>query len=351
MSVPPPVVKRQPPSATTPGPPPGPGGRRLLAQERARARPGREGGRALGSSLRRTGSRSGLGGSTSTGSDRHNEVFQGELRAPWRKSHGKFLADSGHPRRPAERADLDRPRPRSRRRLRSPVRPADRPPGARGEGLLRDRPALDAGRGDAGPQARGDHPLRRPVVGLRAGRAGRRRRACSRPASRSSACATASRRWPRCSAARWPAPASPSSAVRRSASPARARCSPTSRPSTGSGCPTATRSQQAPDGLRRARLDDGDPGGRLRGHRAAPGRRAVAPRGAAHRARPAGARALPARHRRLPADLDDGQHRRGADRADPRADRRLRPRDLRACRAASTPRSPRPSYNVRSGTG
>ena len=44
-------------------------------------------------------------------------------------------------------------------------------------------------------------------------------------------------------------------------------------------------------------------------------RRAVAPRGDAHRARPAGARALPAPDRRLPADLDDGQHRRGAGRA------------------------------------
>ena len=38
------------------------------------------------------------------------------------------------------------------------------------------------------------------------------------------------------------------------------------------------------------------------------------------------------RHRRLPAHLDDGQHRRGADRAHPRADRRLRPGDLRAVR-------------------
>ena len=41
----------------------------------------------------------------------------------------------------------------------------------------------------------------------------------------------------------------------------------------------------------------------------------MAPRGDAHRARPEGARALPAPDRRLPADLDDGQHRRGADRA------------------------------------
>ena len=69
-----------------------------------------------------------------------------------------------------------RARPRPRRRLRRPVRPADRPPGARGAGLLRDRAAHDAGRRDAGPQARGDHPLRRPVVGLRRGRARRRRR-------------------------------------------------------------------------------------------------------------------------------------------------------------------------------
>ena len=60
--------------------------------------------------------------------------------------------------------------------------------------------------------------------------------------------------------------------------------------------------------------------------------RAVAPRGDAHPARSAGARALPAPDRRLPADLDDGQHRRGADRGDPRPDRRPRPGDLRAVR-------------------
>ena len=71
------------------------------------------------------------------------------------------------------------------------------------------------------------------------------------------------------------------------------------------------------------------PGGRVREPRAPARRRAVAPGGAAHRARPGGAHALPAQHRRLPPDVDHGQHRRGADRADPRADRR-QARDLRA---------------------
>ena len=76
--------------------------------------------------------------------------------------------------------------------------------------------------------------------------------------------------------------------------------------------------RRGPGGLRRARLHRGHPGRGVRGRRPPARRRPVAPRGAAHRARPAGARALPARHRRLPPDLDDGQHRRGADRADPR---------------------------------
>ena len=88
----------------------------------------------------------------------------------------------------------------------------------------------------------------------------------------------------------------------------------------------------APDGLRRARLDRRHAGRGVRGRRPRPGRRAVAPRGAAHRARPEGARALPGPHRPLPPDLDDGQHRRGADREDPRPDRRPRPGDLRPLR-------------------
>ena len=44
--------------------------------------------------------------------------------------------------------------PRPRRRLRGAVRAADRPAGPRGPGLQRDRPAHDAGRGDARARAR-----------------------------------------------------------------------------------------------------------------------------------------------------------------------------------------------------
>ena len=57
------------------------------------------------------------------------------------------------------------------------------------------------------------------------------------------------------------------------------------------------------------------PGGGLRGRRPRARRGAVPPRGAAHPARPGGARALPVRRRRRSADLDDGQHHRGAGRA------------------------------------
>ena len=86
-------------------------------------------------------------------------------------------------------------RHRPRRRLRRAVRAADRPPGARGAGLQRDRPAHHAGRGDAGARAGGDHPVRRARVGLRRRRARRSTRRCSRRACRPSASATASRRW------------------------------------------------------------------------------------------------------------------------------------------------------------
>ena len=58
-------------------------------------------------------------------------------------------------------------RHRARRRLRRPVRAADRPAGARVPRLLRDRPGHHAGRGDAGDEAEGDHPVRRPRLGVR----------------------------------------------------------------------------------------------------------------------------------------------------------------------------------------
>ena len=57
----------------------------------------------------------------------------------------------------------------SRRRLRSAVRPADRPPRAGGQRLLRDRAARHAGRSDAGPQAEGHHLLGRAGLGARGG--------------------------------------------------------------------------------------------------------------------------------------------------------------------------------------
>ena len=87
-------------------------------------------------------------------------------------------------------------RTRPGRRLRGAVRPTDRPPGARGAGLLRDRPAHDAGRRDAGASGRrrSSCPAGRPRCTPRARRAPIPR--CSTRASRCSASATASRRWP-----------------------------------------------------------------------------------------------------------------------------------------------------------
>ena len=57
--------------------------------------------------------------------------------------------------------------------------------------------------------------------------------------------------------------------------------------------------------LHRRGAHDRHPGRGVRGPRPPAGRRAVPPRGAAHRARPGGARALPLRGRRPRADLDD----------------------------------------------
>ena len=104
---------------------------------------------------------------------------------------------------------LPRLRHRPGRRLRRAVRPADRPPGARGARLQRDRAAHDAGRGDAraGGRRRSSCPAgprRSTPTGAPAGGPGAvHRRACRRSAS-----ATASRRWRRRSAGRWRAPGS-----------------------------------------------------------------------------------------------------------------------------------------------
>ena len=138
---------------------------------------------------------------------------------------------------------------------------------------------------------------------------------------------------PRRSAARWRRPALASTAGPAvTVSRSRAPCSPASRPRTSCGCRTATRSPRRPAGFDVLASTAATPVAAFEDVDARTGRRAVAPRGAAHRARPAGARALPARHRRLPADLDDGQHRRGAGRARSASRSATGQRDLRPVR-------------------
>ena len=222
-------------------------------------------------------------------------------------------------------------RPGPGRRLRGAVRPAHRAAGPGGPRLLRDRAAHDAGRGDAGEGSEGDHPQRRPVVGLRRGCAGGRRRHLRRAGA-------GLRHVLRL-------PADGAGARRRRRAHGRAGVRP--HPGAGHRARRAPRraarrphrldvprrlGRAAPPGFDVLAATAGDPGRGVREPRPAPRRRPVAPRGAAHRARPGRARALPAPDRRLPSDLDDGQHRRRADRADPRADRRERPRHLRSLR-------------------
>ena len=247
---------------------------------------------------------------------------------------GPMLVGPPRRRRPARHAlDSGRGGTRSgpRRRLRGAVRPAHRPAGPGGPGLLRDRAAHDAGRGDAGAGAQGDHPVRRTVVGLRGGCARRRpgdlrgqgpglRHVLRLPAD--GARARRRRRAHRGAGVR-PDPGPGRRARRAPRGPAR--------------CPHRLDVPRRLGGggarrLHGAGVDRRDPGGGLRGPRPAARGRPVAPRGAAHRARPARPRALPAPDRRLPPDLDDGQHRRGAGRADPRADRRGGPGHLRSLR-------------------
>ena len=109
---------------------------------------------------------------------------------------------AGHRRAPTRLLRHDHAAAGSRRRLRCAVRAADRPPGARGARLLRDRAALDAGRGHAGQATRPRSSCPAALQRLRAGARRRSTRRCSRPACRSSASATASRRWRRRWAAR-----------------------------------------------------------------------------------------------------------------------------------------------------
>ena len=105
---------------------------------------------------------------------------------------------------------------RSRRRLRRPVRAADRPPGPRGRRLLRDRAARRRrSRRSLARKPAGDRALRRPVAASTRRAPRRSTRRCSRPACRRSASATASRRWRSASAARSRTPATASTAAPR----------------------------------------------------------------------------------------------------------------------------------------
>ena len=80
------------------------------------------------------------------------------------------------------------------------------------------------------------------------------------------------------------------------------------------------RHRDAPRARRSPALEDRDRGDL---------RRAVPPRGGAHRARPGGAEGVPLRRRRLPADVDERVDHRARGRRDPRPGRH-RARDLRA---------------------
>ncbi len=200
-----------------------------------------------------------------------------------------------------------------------------------GAGLLRDRAAPRAGGRDARAPAEGDHPLRRSLLGLRRGRAEHRRLAVRgrRPGLRDVL------RLPAVGLrlggeSRAPAPGSTAAPPSRSPSPARLLAdvpaehtvwmshgdSVTAAPAGFSVlASTATTPWAAFENSRR-RLSPACSGTR----------RCSTPSTASR------CSSIPRRHRRLPPDLDHGQHRRGADRVDPRADRRARPRDLRALR-------------------
>ncbi|CAA9328582.1 MAG: GMP synthase [glutamine-hydrolyzing], amidotransferase subunit / GMP synthase [glutamine-hydrolyzing], ATP pyrophosphatase subunit, partial [uncultured Nocardioidaceae bacterium] len=223
-----------------------------------------------------------------------------------------------------------RPRPRPRRRLRGAVRPAHRPPRPRGPRLLRDRPAHHAGRGPPRAPPQGDHPLRRPVVGLRSRRpAGRRHRLRLRgPGLRHVLRLPGDGAVPRGRGASY-RPLGVRAYAGRGRRPRHpARGGPYRAP--GLDEPRRLGGGGA-RGVHRAGVHRRLSGRGVRGRRPRSRRRAVAPRGSPHRARTGGPRALPAPDRRLPADLDDGQHRGGPARADPQAGRR-RPGHLRVVR-------------------
>ena len=190
----------------------------------------------------------------------------------------------------------------------------------------RDRAAHDAGRRDAGEatRPRSSCPAARPASTPTARPADRRRR-CSTPGCRSSASATASRRWPRRSAARSARTGYREYGAHPAARVARrpACCSrglPDDQPVWMSHGDCGHRGAGRLHGHRRV---VGRAGRRVRGPGRPAGRRAVPPRGRAHRARAGGARALPLRHRRHRADLDArATSSTSRSTADPRAGRR-----------------------------
>ncbi len=194
----------------------------------------------------------------------------------------------------------------ARRRLRRPVRPADRPPGARGAASTARSSRTRRSPRHRRAQARRGHPLRRPVPASTPRARPRSTRRCSTPgvpvlgicygfqamalALGGEVAPTGAREYGRTDAARRGRRGSCSTGCRRG------------RPvwmSHGDAVPARA------GGLHGHRVDGGARAGRrVRGRRAPAGRRAVPPRGDAHRARPAGAGELPVRGRRPRAGLD-----------------------------------------------
>ena len=224
-----------------------------------------------------------------------------------------------------------RPGRRPRRRLRRAVRPAHRPPGPRGPGLQRDRAVHHAGGRDARQEPEGDHPLRRPLVGLR------RRRPQPRPLAVRGRCPGLRH------VLRLPADGHHPRRHRRQQRRPRVRPYPADRlparlhplrghPRRAAGVDVARRRLlRRPRGLHRHRVHRRRPGRRLRERREEALRRPVPPRGHALHARPAGPGALPLPRRGHRAELDHHQRGRGAGRRDPRPGRQ-QARHLRAVR-------------------
>ena len=219
--------------------------------------------------------------------------------------------------------------PRARARLRRPVQPADRTPGARGARLLRARQPPPHGGRDPGPEPARADPLRRPCLGLRRGRAAaghggaRARHPDPRDLLRDAADGPRPRRHRRVErrlgvrqgrrrARRVGALPRPAARAGRLDEP----------PRLGHGAAARARGH---------RLVAVDADRRLRGREQRPLRRPVPPRGRSHARRAGDPEELPLRGRRGAAELDAGRGDRGAGRADPRPGR-LRARHLRPLR-------------------